>query len=213
MQSGGQGHKWTSAYVLVQLLVGLGIIGLLLVWESQEIVKPLIPFRLFRGQRVVGLALGIGAMGGIAYYVVLNLGPTIIQTAFHKSPVGYGLLALGPGLGLTFGAVGSNVLLSIIGHRAREVLAVGAIIMSMLLHLVIRLVSMLTYICPAAFTGAEAVINPNNSTAFAIISSFSAFGVGAVIIPVTTVVTLAWYVELRALQLTFALTKSVVQKI
>lgn len=116
--------------MLVQLIVGLATFCFFLLWESRNIGKPLVPFRLFHGQRVVGLALGIGAMGGVIFYTTLNLGPTIIQVAFDETTVGYGLLALGPGLGLIFGAVTTNVMLSVIGERAREVLFVGTVVMS-----------------------------------------------------------------------------------
>lgn len=117
------------------LLVGLATVGIFILWESRNIGKPLIPFRLFRGQRVVGLALGIGAMSGINYFTTLNLGPTIIQLAFDETPIGYGLLALGPGLGLVVGAVVTNVLLSVLGEHSREILTVGAVIMSRFMFL------------------------------------------------------------------------------
>lgn len=78
----------------------------------------------------MALALGVGAMGGINFSVILNLGPTIIQTAFNETRVGFGLLALGPGLGLVVGAVVVNMSLSSFGQYAREILTLSSIIMS-----------------------------------------------------------------------------------
>lgn len=116
--------------MLVQLLVGITAIALFIFWESRAVGRPLIPFRLFQGQRVVALALGVGAMGGINFSVILNLGPTIIQTAFNETRVGFGLLALGPGLGLVVGAVVVNLSLSRFGQYARGILTLSSVIMS-----------------------------------------------------------------------------------
>lgn len=117
--------------MLAQLIVGLATLGALMLWESRGHGKPLIPFRLFRGQRVVGLCFALAAMAGINYYVVLNMGPTIIQTAFTETRLGYGALGLGPGLGLVVGAVLGNILASAIGEYSREFMTVGAVLMSM----------------------------------------------------------------------------------
>lgn len=112
------------------MIIGVVLLIALIAWESRGYGRPLIPFRLFRGQRVVGLAFLIGIMSSVNYFTVLSLGPTIIHSVFSFSPVGYGLIVLGPSVALAVGATGLNILLTVLDGRARELIAASTILMS-----------------------------------------------------------------------------------
>lgn len=132
LQAGGQSHNWDSAYVIVQLLVGNAAIGLLIWWESFDFRwrQPLFPFRMFKGQRVVGLTYIICFFSGMPYSAALNLGTTINQYVWQFPPLKTGIIAFGPSFGLLVGAYLGNSLLSVFKGYAREVLVGSAIVMS-----------------------------------------------------------------------------------
>ena len=135
LQSGGSVHPWTSAYVLVQLFIGLGLLVVLALWEWKGAKNPVIPFRLFAGQRVVTFTFLIAFIVGINYYVILTIGPEVLLEVFDPKPVTGGLYGLGPSLCLMLGATLVNILLTVFGGRARELLFVAAVIMSKLVAL------------------------------------------------------------------------------
>jgi hypothetical protein len=64
MQAGGYSHSWTSAYVLVQLLIGLTLIISFLVWEWKFAKYPMVPHEMFAGQKIVGTAYVIAFVAG-----------------------------------------------------------------------------------------------------------------------------------------------------
>ena len=132
LQSGGQSHPWSSAYVLCQFFIGLALLIALVLWEWKGAENPVIPFRLFTGQRVVGFIFIIAFVAGIDYYVILTIGPEVLIEVFDPSPVITGLYGLGPSLCLVAGATIINVLLTVFRGRARELLFVCAVVMSKL---------------------------------------------------------------------------------
>lgn len=131
LTAGGQSHPWASAYVLVQFFLGLALIGVLLGWEWKGASNPVIPFRLFVGQRVVGITFLIAFMVGINYYVILTIGPKVLINVFYPGPIVTGLYGLAPTLALMIGATLGNVLLTVFRGRARELTFAFALIMSM----------------------------------------------------------------------------------
>ncbi len=110
----------------------LGLVSLLVfvLWEWKGASAPVVPFRLFKGQRVVGFVYIIAIVGGINYSFASNLGATLLQQVFGPTPVKTGIYALGPTAGLIIGATSINLLFAYFKGRARELLFVSAAIMS-----------------------------------------------------------------------------------
>ena len=124
-------HSWKSTFVLCQLIIGLVVLAMFLVWEWRGAKSPVVPFRLFKGQRIVGLTYIIAFIAGINYSVSLTIGPSALQEVFEPGPIEVGVYALGPTAGLIVGATLINILFSLFKGRARELLFVSAAIMSM----------------------------------------------------------------------------------
>ncbi len=116
--------------MLCQLIIGLVTLAVFLLWEWRGAKSPVVPFRLFKGQRVVGLIFLIAFTAGINYTVSLSIGPSLLDEVFQPGPTTVGLYALGPTAGLIIGATAINVLLAVFKGRARELLFVSAAILS-----------------------------------------------------------------------------------
>lgn len=65
LQAGGYEYPWTSSVVLPPLIIGIVMILLFPVWEVYGAKHPMVPWAIFRGQRVVALALAIVFIGGM----------------------------------------------------------------------------------------------------------------------------------------------------
>ena len=65
LQLGGYEYPWTSGKVLGPLIVGLIMILAFPAWEVYGTKYPMVPWAIFKGQRVVALALVIVFIGGM----------------------------------------------------------------------------------------------------------------------------------------------------
>jgi len=130
LQAGGYSHPWRSAYVLVQLILGIFLIIAFVVWEWKFAQNPMVPRDLFHGQRVVALAYFISFVAGMDFYSILNFFPLTFSAMYKPDPVQVGLKGLGYGLGTTAGAVVFNALLSVKNFEARYTLLIGCVLMS-----------------------------------------------------------------------------------
>jgi hypothetical protein len=132
LQAGGYSHPWISAYVLAQLIIGIILILAWIVWEWKFAKNPMIPHKLFSGQRVVGLAFFVAFVAGMNFYSLINFYPLTFATVYDPDPIQIGLKGLGYGISVTVGAVLFNAMLSVPRIHARYVLLVAAVLMSML---------------------------------------------------------------------------------
>jgi hypothetical protein len=64
LQSGGYTHPWDGAFVLAQLLLGVGLLVAFVIWEWKFCKDPMIPHELFAGQRIVAMAYAIAFIAG-----------------------------------------------------------------------------------------------------------------------------------------------------
>ena len=112
------------------MIIGLLTLVVFVLWEWKGAKSPVVPFRLFKGQRVVGFVFIIAFVAGINYTFAQSLGATLLQEVFQPSPIRVGVYAMGPTAGLIVGATLFNVLLAYFGGHAREVLFVSAATMS-----------------------------------------------------------------------------------
>ncbi|KAL3481710.1 major facilitator superfamily domain-containing protein [Aspergillus californicus] len=129
LQSGGLDHSWGSVYVLAQLIVGVALIIAFIVWEWKFSKHPIVPKRLFAGQKVVGimfvisfvvaaftgslaaldpqsenLAIGLGALTGFSTGAVLVPYVTVATVACPDD-----LIATCVALVLTIRAIGGSI--------------------------------------------------------------------------------------------------------
>ena len=112
------------------MIIGLLTLVVFVLWEWKGAESPVVPFRRFKGQRVVGFVFIIAIVAGINYTFAQSLGATLLQEVFRPSPVRVGVYAMGPTAGLIVGATLFNVLLAYFAGHDREVLFVSAAIMS-----------------------------------------------------------------------------------
>lgn len=65
LQAAGYTRPWRSAYVLVQLLLGIALIAAFVLWEYKGAKNPTVPAALFQGQRVVVLVYAVAFVAGM----------------------------------------------------------------------------------------------------------------------------------------------------
>jgi hypothetical protein len=130
LQGGGYTHPWTSAYILVQLILGIVLIALWIIWEWKFAKNPMVPRELFAGQKIAGMAFFIAFVAGLNFYSLINFFPLTFSAVYIPDPVQIGLKGLGYGISITAGAVFFNSLLSVKVIPASATLTMAAILMS-----------------------------------------------------------------------------------
>ncbi|KAK5090250.1 hypothetical protein LTR05_000421 [Lithohypha guttulata] len=168
MQAGGYSHPWTSAYVLVTLIVGLLLIVAFCVWEWKFAKYPMIPHEMFAGQKIVGMAFGIAFVAGMNFYALLNFFPLMFSAVFEPDPVQIGLKGLAPAFSTTFGAVFTNAALTWFKGNNRELLLAATVIMTV-------------------FGGSLAAVTPETPKLAVGLGTMAGFGVGGVLVPAATI--------------------------
>lgn len=168
LQAGGYTHPWTSAYVLCTLLIGLFVIIAWILWEWKGTKHPMIPFDLFKGQRVVALAYAVAFVAGMNFFSVLNFWPLMIASVWTADPVKVGLRGFFPSLTVTVGAIFFNSMLSTWKGGARYILATASLIL-------------------LAFNGGMAIVTPDNEFTVLALGTTGGFGLGGLIVPSATV--------------------------
>jgi len=167
LQAGGYTHSWSSGYVLAQLLIGIALIIVWIIWEAKFARFPMVPRELFSGQRIVGIAFFIAFVAGMNFYSLINFFPQSFGGIYNPDPVQVGLKGLGYGISTTVGAVFFNALLSS-KIEARYILLVAAAMMT-------------------GFGGALAAATPHNAKLTVAVGTLASFGVGGVLVPSATV--------------------------
>ncbi|KAH7017109.1 major facilitator superfamily domain-containing protein [Ilyonectria destructans] len=168
LQGGGYTHPWKSAYILVQLILGIVLIAVWILWEWKFAKNPMIPRELFAGQKIVGMAFFIAFVAGLNFYSLINFFPLTFSSVYTPDPVQIGLKGLGYGISITAGAVFFNSLLSVKSIPASAVLAISAILMT-------------------AFGGSLAATTPDNPKFTVAMGTIAGFGVGGLLVPAATV--------------------------
>lgn len=112
LQAGGYTHPWASAYTLCTLLIGSALLVAWFVWEWKFARHPMVPFELFKGQRVVAPAFAVAFVAGMNFFSLLNFWPLTISNVWNPDPVAIGYRGLPVGLATAVGAIVWNALLS-----------------------------------------------------------------------------------------------------
>ncbi|RDW74226.1 hypothetical protein BP5796_07668 [Coleophoma crateriformis] len=168
LQSGGYSHPWDTIYVLSILIIGLALIVVWILWEWKFAKFPMVPGRIFQGQKIMGMAFCTAFVAGMNFYSLLNFFPLTFSNVYEPDPVQVGLKGLGYGFSVTLGASIGNVALSLWKGHNREILVVSCVIMTV-------------------FSGALACITPDNPKLATALGTISGFGVGGVLLPAATI--------------------------
>lgn len=121
--------------MLSELIIGSILVVVFIVWERFFAVNPLIPGRLFAGQRIVASLFVIDFIAEMNSSTTSNLAPILLDKIYQPTPEQIGLYCLPAGVFLALGAILFNVLITVFRGKARELLTVASIIMSKSLFL------------------------------------------------------------------------------
>jgi hypothetical protein len=76
IQWGGYQYPWSSAHVLVPLILGIALLVGFFVWEGYGAKFPMFPKRLRQEPRILGLTLVITFISGANFFSILMFWPT-----------------------------------------------------------------------------------------------------------------------------------------
>lgn len=173
LQAGGYQYPWTSGKALGPLIVG-GLITFVAfpLWEVYgRHPFPMVPPKIFKGQRVVALAYVVVFVAGLEFYSILGFFPLVLQYVYNTDAITTGVR----GLCYPCAILGGACLLSFSMSYTRG-------------H--VRLMFFLMAAIMTAFTGALALSTPDNPGYTITMATFAAFGNGALVVPALT---LAFY--------------------
>lgn len=95
----------------------------------------MVPGRIFRGQRIIGMAFFTAFVAGMNFYSLLNFFPLTFSNVYEPAPIQIGLKGMGYGFSVTLGASFGNAALSVFRGHSRVILMISCIIMSkVILH-------------------------------------------------------------------------------
>lgn len=132
----------------------------------------MVPFELFKGQRVVGFSFAVALVAGMNFFSLLNFWPLTISTVWNPNPIAIGYRGLPVACATAVGAIFWNALLSTWVGGSRWILFAASLMLT-------------------AFGGSLASMNPTNVVQSVTLASFAAFGLGGVIVPAATVAMIA----------------------
>ncbi len=193
--------------MLSTLIIGIALIAAWVLWETKFAKFPMVPGRIFRGQKIMAMAFFTAFVAGMNFYSLLNFFPLTFSAVYSPDPVQVGLKGLGYGFSVTLGATLGNAALSLWKGHNREILVISCIIMSKIsLHRFCNF----TDDKLAAFSGALACVTPENPKLATALGTISGFGVGGVLLPAATIaITVRFAIPLlqvnHKLSLTFSL--------
>jgi len=130
LQWGGYQYSWSSAHVLVPLILGVVLIVAFVLWESYGAKYPMFPKRLRQDPRILGLTLVITFISGANFFSILMFWPTQAFNQYGHSPVGVGIRGLPVGFSILAGACIVLWMLSVLRGHNKELLIASSILMT-----------------------------------------------------------------------------------
>ncbi|KAJ5595549.1 uncharacterized protein N7459_001757 [Penicillium hispanicum] len=130
LQWGGYMYPWSSAHVLVPLIIGFFLLVAFAFWEIYGAKYPIFPTRLKQEPRTLGLTLVITFISGANFFSVLMFWPTESFNVYGHDPVDVGVRSLPIGFGILAGACIVLVLLSVFRGHNKELLIVSSALMT-----------------------------------------------------------------------------------
>lgn len=123
-------YAWSSAHVLVPLLLGAFIIVLFVVWEGWWAPHPMFPRRLKQDPRILSLTLLITFISGANFFSFLMFWPTQAFNVYGHDPVMVGLRVFPAGMAIMIGACITLWLLSVFRGRNKELMIAASCLMT-----------------------------------------------------------------------------------
>ena len=151
---GGQLYPWKSTHVIGCIVIGFLTMAAFVVYEAFIPEDPLIPLKLMRNLECMMFVV-VACIGGMIYYSMTVLWPTIISTLYTPSEVYDGWLSMSVGGSNAFGTIVCSYTFAALG-RVRYQLIAALVLMT-------------------AFVGAMSSTtqySKNRSISFAVIGTF-----------------------------------------
>ncbi len=128
---GGNQYEWSSPQVTGALVMG-GVMTVVFVLYETRISYPILPLAVFRN-RIVGIALFISFLTGLAMFGAIFFVPLLFQGVLGASPTASGSFLTPMMLGIVFGAATSGQVLSRTGghYRLQGVLGLSVMLAGM----------------------------------------------------------------------------------
>jgi MFS family permease len=172
LEWGGYQYKWTSAHVLVPLILG----GLLLfvafpIWEIKGAKFPMFPSRLKQEPRILALTLVITFISGANFFSVIMFWPTQAFNVYGHNPIGVGVRGIPIGFSILSGACIVLWLLSVFRGHNKELMIISSIIMT-------------------AGCGSLAVARVDNLNTLWGLLIVAGFGIGGIVVPASIISTI-----------------------
>ncbi|GFF24557.1 uncharacterized transporter C3H1.06c [Aspergillus udagawae] len=171
MQWGGYQYPWTSAHVLVPLILGFAILVAFALWEIYGAKYPIFPTRLKQEPRTLGLTLVITFISGANFFSIIMFWPTQSFNVYGHDPLQVGLRSLPVGFGIMAGACIVLWLLSVLRGHNKELLIVSSVLMT-------------------AGCGAMAVARQDNLYQLWGILVLAGLGIGGIVVPASIITTI-----------------------
>ncbi|CZR51778.1 probable trichothecene efflux pump [Phialocephala subalpina] len=168
---GGYQYKWTSAHVLVPLLLGAVLLIAFGFWEIYGAKYPMFPSRLKQNPRILALTLIITFISGANFFSVLLFWPTQAFNVYGHDPVGVGIRGLPIGFSILAGACIVLWLLSVFRGGNRMLMLVSSCMMT-------------------AGCGALAAARLDNLNAVYGILVVAGLGIGGIVVPASIITTI-----------------------
>ncbi|MCJ1447111.1 MAG: hypothetical protein MMC23_007620 [Stictis urceolatum] len=130
LQWGGYMYSWTSAHVLVPLLLGAVMLIAFGIYEAFGAKYPMFPSRLKQAPRTLLLTLVITFISGANFFSVLLFWPTQAYNVYGHDPVGVGIRGIPIGFSILTGACVVLWLLSVFKGHNRALMIVSSVLMT-----------------------------------------------------------------------------------
>ncbi|CRG86226.1 Putative HC-toxin efflux carrier TOXA [Talaromyces islandicus] len=171
LQWGGYQYPWTTAHVLVPLILGFLILVAFGFWEAYGAKYPMIPAKIIKEPRTLGLTLLITWVSGANFFSIILFWPTQSFNEYGHDPVAVGVRSLPVGYGILAGACITLWLLSLLKGRNKELMIGSSVLMT-------------------AGCGAMAVARTDNLSTLWFILIIASLGIGGIVVPASIMTTI-----------------------
>ncbi|KAF7908615.1 uncharacterized protein EAF01_004370 [Botrytis porri] len=171
MQWGGYQYDWSSAHVLVPLILGAVLLIIFCCWEIYGTKYPMFPSRLKQAPRILALTLVITFISGANFFSIIMFWPTQAFNVYGHDPIGVGIRGIPVGFAILAGACIVLWLLSVLKGRNKELMIVSSVFMT-------------------AGCGALACANRHNLSTLWALLIIAGLGIGGIVVPASIITTI-----------------------
>ncbi|KAF2087655.1 MFS multidrug transporter-like protein [Saccharata proteae CBS 121410] len=168
LQWGGYNYPWTTAHVLVPLLLGAALLAAFSIWEWKLARFPMFPGRLKQEPRVLMLTLIITCISGANFFSVLLFWPTQSYNVYGHEPTGVGIRNITLGFSILAGACLVLAALTYTRGHIRSLMLVSCIFMT-------------------AGGGGMAALDRDNVWLVYVVLTISGLGIGGIVVPASII--------------------------